>query len=216
MTVGFGIAPNLLTLHLEREEGARGLGLRHPYRRWGFSPRPENIGRPEWTTFPEYDQTPPREQAPLAWENGMSPCCRNRAAAPYLEVRSRRQTGGADAELDPRSFARGLIEAEVDLRAVKSEILQLPAIEMAQHRQRGVTLATRDRRRHQAIDKAARARQKQGSSAPCNWRGGGGQNVFKNSHSAIFQVAGMTCVRASAVGTASICLIRNPKTFREQ
>jgi len=32
------------------EEGARGLGLRHPYRRWGFSPRPENIGRPEWTT----------------------------------------------------------------------------------------------------------------------------------------------------------------------
>ena len=32
------------------EEGARGLGLLHPYRRWGFSPRPENIGRPEWTT----------------------------------------------------------------------------------------------------------------------------------------------------------------------
>ena len=29
------------------EEGARGLGLVHPYRRWGVSPRPENIGRPE-------------------------------------------------------------------------------------------------------------------------------------------------------------------------
>lgn len=53
MTVGFGIAPNLLTLHLVREEGARGLGLRHPYRRWGLSPRPENIGRPEWTTCAE-------------------------------------------------------------------------------------------------------------------------------------------------------------------
>src|SRR5437773_7544730 len=45
--------PNLLTLLLGREEGARGLGLRHPYRRWGFSPRPENIGRPEWTTCVE-------------------------------------------------------------------------------------------------------------------------------------------------------------------
>jgi len=58
VTVGFGIAPNLLTLLLPRKtsrkdkEGARGLGLRHPYRRWGFSPRPENIGRPEWTTCP--------------------------------------------------------------------------------------------------------------------------------------------------------------------
>src|SRR5712664_4209138 len=28
------------------EEGARGLGLIHPYRRWGLSPRPENISRP--------------------------------------------------------------------------------------------------------------------------------------------------------------------------
>jgi hypothetical protein len=50
ITVGFGITPNLLTLLPKGEEGARGLGLRHPYRRWGFSPRPENIGRPEWTT----------------------------------------------------------------------------------------------------------------------------------------------------------------------
>src|SRR5580658_9562457 len=52
LTVGFGITPNLLTLPFQfpEPEGARGLGLRHPYRRWGFSPRPENIGRPEWTT----------------------------------------------------------------------------------------------------------------------------------------------------------------------
>src|SRR5437764_6365014 len=53
ITVGFGIAPNLLTLLLGRKEGARGLGLRHPYRRWGFPPRPENIGRPEGTTCRE-------------------------------------------------------------------------------------------------------------------------------------------------------------------
>src|SRR5258707_229809 len=45
LTVGFGITPNLLTLPFAKE-GARGLGLRHPYRRWGLSPRPENISRP--------------------------------------------------------------------------------------------------------------------------------------------------------------------------
>jgi hypothetical protein len=49
LTVGFGVAPNLLTLLPEetykREEGARGLGRCRPYRRWGLSPRPENIGR---------------------------------------------------------------------------------------------------------------------------------------------------------------------------
>jgi len=28
------------------------LGFR-PYRRWGISPRPENIGRPEWANLPE-------------------------------------------------------------------------------------------------------------------------------------------------------------------
>jgi hypothetical protein len=28
-----------------------GLGLGHPYRRWGLSPRPENIGRPIWATY---------------------------------------------------------------------------------------------------------------------------------------------------------------------
>jgi hypothetical protein len=48
-TVGFGIAPNLLTLFpkgIPKEKGARGLGLLRLYRRWGFPPRPENIGRP--------------------------------------------------------------------------------------------------------------------------------------------------------------------------
>ena len=53
VTVGFGFTPNLLTLFPVMEKGARGLGLHHPYRRWGFSPRPENIGRPEWTTCEE-------------------------------------------------------------------------------------------------------------------------------------------------------------------
>src|SRR5438128_1419914 len=48
LTVGFGVAPNLLTLPLLGEEGARGLGRCRPYRRWGLSPRPENIGRPVW------------------------------------------------------------------------------------------------------------------------------------------------------------------------
>src|SRR3977135_1659868 len=49
LTVGFGITPNLLTLFpvgIPREEGARGLGLLRLYRRWGLSPRPENIGCP--------------------------------------------------------------------------------------------------------------------------------------------------------------------------
>ena len=164
----------------------------------------------------KYDQTP-RHRSKRLW-HGETACphaAGNRAAAPYLlEVRSRRQTSRTDAELDPRSFLRSLIEAEADLRAVKPEVLQFAAIEMAQHRQRSVTLATRNRGRHQAIDKAARARQKNGGSAPCNWRGSGGQDVFKNSHSAIFQVAGATVVRASAVGTASICPTRKTKDFQ--
>src|SRR5262249_56142535 len=49
LTVGLGIAPNLLTLPSQslETEGARGLGLlsfrrRSSYRRWGISPRPEN------------------------------------------------------------------------------------------------------------------------------------------------------------------------------
>ena len=49
LTVGFGIAPNLLTLRLlelQEKKALAGLGLSTLYRRWGFSPRPENIGRP--------------------------------------------------------------------------------------------------------------------------------------------------------------------------
>ena len=113
----------------------------------------------------------------------MSPCLRNRAEALSLfEARSLPLTGSTNAELDLRSLPRGLLQTEVDLRAVKPEVSQLPAIEMAQHRQRGVTLTTRDRGRHKVIDKAAGARQEHGGSAPCNWRGGGGQNVFKHRH----------------------------------
>ena len=104
---------------------------------------------------------------------------------PLFELRSRPLTGRTNAELNPRSLPRGLLETEVDLRAVKPEVSQLPAIEMAQHRQRGVTLTTRDRGRHKVIDKAAGARQEHGGSAPCNWRGGGGQNVFKHRHKRI-------------------------------
>src|SRR5450631_2408926 len=55
LTVGFGIAPNLLTL-FRREQAKKalaGLGRVHPYRRWGLSPRPENIGRPIWATCRE-------------------------------------------------------------------------------------------------------------------------------------------------------------------
>jgi hypothetical protein len=55
LTVGFGITPNLLTLLPEgipRGKALAGLGFR-PYRRWGISPRPENIGRPEWANLPE-------------------------------------------------------------------------------------------------------------------------------------------------------------------
>src|SRR4029079_15837766 len=55
------------------EEGARGLGLRHPYRRWGFSPRPENIGRPEWTTFPDYVEGGLCQQEPYLWVIRMCP-----------------------------------------------------------------------------------------------------------------------------------------------
>ena len=46
LTVGFGFTPNLLTLPPCQERKAlAGLGFRL-YRRWGLSPRPENIGRP--------------------------------------------------------------------------------------------------------------------------------------------------------------------------
>src|SRR3954471_12972479 len=64
LTVGLGIAPNLLTLFpgekkYPGEPGARGLGLLHPYRRWGLSPRPENIGCPIWATCGELCRVAP-------------------------------------------------------------------------------------------------------------------------------------------------------------
>jgi hypothetical protein len=43
MTVGPGIAPGLLTLHLSGS--ARGLLDFSRYRRWGLSPRPENTSK---------------------------------------------------------------------------------------------------------------------------------------------------------------------------
>src|SRR5215475_3486885 len=55
LTVGFGFTPNLLTLNRREksfwrkipwDKALAGLGLIDPYRRWGLSPRPENIGRP--------------------------------------------------------------------------------------------------------------------------------------------------------------------------
>src|ERR1700685_2965692 len=77
LTVGFGIAPNLLTLFPKREKGARGLGLVHPYRRWGISPRPENIGRPDGRPGANYDEGWPRQQAPCY---GESACPHDRRA----------------------------------------------------------------------------------------------------------------------------------------
>src|ERR1700722_12177330 len=63
LTVGFGITPNLLTLFPNGnptgypwEQGARGLGLSRLYRRWGLSPRPENIGHPAGRPDLEYGQ----------------------------------------------------------------------------------------------------------------------------------------------------------------
>jgi len=41
VTVGSGIAPDLLTLSAHDQKALAGWG-RGPYRRWGLSPRPEN------------------------------------------------------------------------------------------------------------------------------------------------------------------------------
>src|SRR6266446_2250501 len=73
LTVGFGIAPNLLALPVG-EEGARGLGLRHPYRRWGFSPRPENIYPPGMSGLLELWPMAAAPARALAWGIRMSPC----------------------------------------------------------------------------------------------------------------------------------------------
>jgi len=44
LTVGPGISPDLLTPACRRMQGARGLAdTRSAYRRWGISPRPEDV-----------------------------------------------------------------------------------------------------------------------------------------------------------------------------
>jgi hypothetical protein len=48
-----------------------GLGL-HPYRRWGVSPRPENIGRPIWTTWANYAEVQRNRQEPSPVDRRMS------------------------------------------------------------------------------------------------------------------------------------------------
>ena len=43
LTVGSGISPDLLDPFSMNEKGARGLMPKGNYRRWGISPRPENV-----------------------------------------------------------------------------------------------------------------------------------------------------------------------------
>jgi hypothetical protein len=91
LTVGFGIAPNLLTLfpfgRSVRKKALAGLGQNRPYRRWGLSPRPENIGlagmaKPAW----KYDQPAAAGQALGYSRINMRPCRAGIAAG----VRQRR------------------------------------------------------------------------------------------------------------------------------
>src|SRR5258706_5726769 len=59
------------------EEGARGLGLRHLYRRWGVPPRPENIYPPGMSGFWNYGQWRPCQQGLAHGESA----CRHAARA---------------------------------------------------------------------------------------------------------------------------------------
>ncbi|SPP92330.1 protein of unknown function [Bradyrhizobium vignae] len=104
LTVGFGVAPNLLTLPfgMTLTEGARGLGPFGPYRRWGLSPRPENIGRPGLSdlagTMPPVGGS---KQACSAAQNRMVPCCRGGAPPRTAEL----ATGGfRESDSDLFSF----------------------------------------------------------------------------------------------------------------
>jgi hypothetical protein len=45
MTVGSGIAPDLLTLFLQKKALAGSACTGRPYRRWGVSPRPEDVAQ---------------------------------------------------------------------------------------------------------------------------------------------------------------------------
>src|SRR4051794_10331510 len=71
LTVGFGIAPNLLTLPRHRRRRSRAWA-RHPYRRWGLSPRPENIGRPVGQPERNYAQAQPAQQVRFCRKSCMS------------------------------------------------------------------------------------------------------------------------------------------------
>jgi hypothetical protein len=81
---------------------------------------------------------------------------------------------GNSLVLQPRSFLRGLFEAEIYLRVVNSNIPHFPAVEVAQRHPRRLTFAARDRGRDQVVDLTAQAREKNGGPPPGNWRGSRG------------------------------------------
>src|SRR5258707_2662178 len=87
LTVGFGITPNLLTLFPAkktwRKKALAGLGYVTLTAGGDFHPALRTSAARNGRPRAEYGQTARRQQAPLAWGNGMSPCRRNRAAAPY-------------------------------------------------------------------------------------------------------------------------------------
>ena len=80
LTVGFGIAPNLLTLLPSGEKKAlAGLGYVTLTAGGDFHPALRTSAARNERPAREYDESPGRQQAPLAWGIGMSPCRRNRA-----------------------------------------------------------------------------------------------------------------------------------------
>src|SRR5207248_11456065 len=84
LTVGFGIAPNLLTLLLEETQERKalaGLGYVTLYRRWGLSPRPENIGCPVWAALRELCRVAPARASAFGMGN---------QHVPMLEIEPRR------------------------------------------------------------------------------------------------------------------------------
>ena len=83
---------DLLTLFpvgLPREEGARGLGLLRLYRRWGLTPRPENIGARYGQPDGKYDQWPGRQQAPSHRKSACPHAARARLRAGRRGIRAR-------------------------------------------------------------------------------------------------------------------------------
>src|ERR1043166_479513 len=123
---------------------------------------------------------------------------------------SSHRPGSTKTELHPRSLLRGLVETEVDLRPVQSEVSQFPVIKATQRGQRRVALATRDLGCNQAVNKAARAHQEHGGSAPGNRSGSCGKSL-EHSHRRIFQVADARAngLHSSAVGTSQHAPLKN-------